>query len=157
MKKVKKVKKKKVKEEVKRSNQREEVTEKKPSHYIDKQELLEEIIACQKANQVSDKLAEFFNRIIEGVSHRFPNLQYYDVSEDVKQDCHLLLIQKLHNFKAKKKTSCFAYFTTVIYNQIRYQLSRTRRYKDHKDQMVDKVMNYMETHRDHFLDSREDE
>jgi len=137
--------------EPKRSNKR-PVSASKPSHYVDKIQLLNEIVACQKASKVSDLLADMFGKIIEGVSHRFPNLQYYNISDDVKQDCHLLLLQKYKNFKAKLKTSCFAYFTTVVYNQMRYQLTRARRYKDHRDHMVNSVVSYLESQKHHFID-----
>lgn len=148
------MKKKQKQEEVRKSNSgtKRPVSASKPSHYVDKNELLQEIILSQKANRVSDKLAEMFGKIIEGVSHRFPNLQYYNIADDVKQDCHLLLIQKLKNFKAKKKTSCFAFFTTIIYNQMRYQLTRVRRYKDNRDHMVNRVIEYLEANQNPFFD-----
>jgi hypothetical protein len=131
---------------------REEVKGEKPSHYIDKEKLLAEIIASQNANRVSDALSEMFSKIIEGVSHRFPNLMYYGITEDVKQDCHLLLIQKFKNFKAKKNTSCFAYFTTVVYNQMRYQLTKAKKYKEKKDFMVNSVIDYLESNGSYLLD-----
>jgi DNA-directed RNA polymerase specialized sigma24 family protein len=143
---------KKAKEEVVRKNKL-PTSPSKSSHYVNKEELLNEIIGCQENDLFSDKLAEMFGKMIDGVTLRFPNLQYYSIHEDAKQDCFLLLIQKYKNFKAKKKTSCFAYFTTIIYNQMRYQLSRAKRYKDHRDVMVNSVVNYMESHRDYFLDN----
>lgn len=128
----------------------------KPSHYVDKKDLLDELIVCQTAGAVSDKLSLMFDKMIEGISHRFPNLQYYGIHEDVKQDCHLLLIQKFRNFKVKLNTSCFAYFTTVIYNQMRYQLTRNRKQKDKRDHMVNEVINYLDSHRDYILGEEDD-
>lgn len=133
------------------------VSASKPSHYVDKADLMAEIIACQAAKKVSDKLADMFGKIIDGVSYRFPNIHYYGISDDVKQDCHLLLLQKFMNFNTAKNTSCFAYFTTVVYNQMRYQLSKSKRYKDHKDHMVKEVIDYMETNRGHILGEDDDE
>lgn len=131
---------------------RTEVKGNRPSHYVDKDILLQEIIKSQKDNKVSDELSLMFGKIIEGVSHRFPNLLYYGIIDDVKQDCHLLLLQKFQNFKAKKKTSCFAYFTTIIYNQMRYQLTKARRHKENRDHMVKSVIDYLEVNKTHFLD-----
>jgi DNA-directed RNA polymerase specialized sigma24 family protein len=138
-----------------KSNKR-PVSPSKSSHYIDKEELFNEIVSSQTNNQVSDKLAEMFGKIIDGVSHRFSNLQYYDILDDVKQDCYLLLIQKYKNFNIEKNTSCFAYFTTVVYNQIRYQLSRSKRYRDNKENMINAVVEFVEAHKQHFLDDKED-
>ncbi len=129
----------------------------KPSHYVDKAELYNEIVACQKANKVSDKLAEMFSKMIEGVSHRFPNLQYYSITDDVKQDCHLLLLQKYKNFNVKLNTSCFAFFTTVIFNQMRYQLTRAKRYKDHKDHMVNEVIEYISDNKHNYIDTGDED
>jgi hypothetical protein len=129
----------------------------KPSHYVDKKELYDEVVLCQKKNKFTEKLAEMFGKMIEGVSHRFPNLQYYAISDDVKQDCHLLLLQKYKNFNAELNTSCFAFFTTVIFNQMRYQLTRAKRYKDHRDHMVNAVVEYIEEHKHNFIDTHDED
>lgn len=139
------------------SGTKRKTSDSKPSHYVDKLELLNEVVQCQKCNQVSDKLAEMFGKMIEGVSHRFSNLQYYDISDDVKQDCHLLLLQKYKNFKAKLNTSCFAFFTTVIFNQMRYQLTKARRHKDHRDHMVNAVIDFMENRKHEFVDTYDED
>lgn len=146
---------KKLEVKVKRSRGRKESAS-KPDHYVDKQELLSEIISSQKAGILSDRLSEMFDKMIEGVARRFPNLQYYGIYEDVKQDCHLLLLQKFQNFKAKLNTSCFAYFTTVIYNQMRYQLTKSRRQRDKKEYMINAVISYMESHKHDLIGDDDD-
>jgi len=110
-------------------------------HYVDKAALIKEIGECQQNNVVSDELAEMFIKIVEGVAHRFVNLSYYGIFEDVKQDCLLLLLQKYQNFDLTRNSSCFAYITTIVYNQMRYQLTKAKKYKDRKDDMTKKVKN----------------
>jgi len=114
----------------------------KKKHYVDKKELREELIASQAANEVSDELAEMFIKITEGVAHRFNNLDYYGILEDVKQDCLLLLCEKYINFDPEKrnergqKTSPFAFLTTIVYNQMRYKVSKAKRHKEKKDEIT---------------------
>jgi DNA-directed RNA polymerase specialized sigma24 family protein len=144
-----------VKLEVKKYRGR-KVSPSKQDHYVDKQELLNEIILSQKNKMITDKLSEMFTKMIEGVARRFSNLQYYGIYDDVKQDCHLLLLQKFQNFKSDLNTSCFAYFTTVIYNQMRYQLTKAKRYRDKKEAMTNTVIDYIESHRHELIGEDDD-
>lgn len=116
----------------------------KKKHYIDKQELIDEVAKCQKEDQVSEDLAKMFIKIVDGVAHRFGNLQYYGINEDVKQDCLLLLCQKYKNFDLSRNSSCFAYITTIIYNQMRYQVSKAKKYKDRNDEIAKHVREYVD-------------
>ena len=115
----------------------------KSTHYVDKQELLNEIKVCQANNKVSETLANMFIQIVDGVSHKFGNLRYYGIEEDVKQDCLLLLLQKYQNFDTTKKTSCFAYLTTIVYHQIQYKLSKNRKYVKRLETISDRVQRYI--------------
>jgi len=130
-------------------NKRKTATSNK-NHYVDKQELVDEVKSCQDNDLVSDALAEMFIKIVDGVVLRFPNAKYYGVEDDVKQDCLLLLCKKYKNFDTKKGTSCFAYMTTVIYNQLRYQCTRVKKYKDRKDHLTEKVREYAAEHLEEF-------
>lgn len=110
--------------------------------YVDKAELVSEVAKSQKTDIVSDELAEMLIKIVDGVAHRFGNLQYYGINDDVKQDCLLLLIQKYKNFDLTRNSSCFAYITTIIYNQMRYQVGKAKKYKDRKDEVYKHVKEY---------------
>jgi DNA-directed RNA polymerase specialized sigma24 family protein len=118
---------------------------KSKDHYVDKDELRKEVKISQDQGFVSDNLAEMFVKIVNGLSHRFQNLAYYGISEDVKQDCLLLLCQKYVNFDPDRKTksgaksSPFAYFTTVVYNQMRYQATKEKRRKERHDDLCHKM------------------
>jgi len=119
-------------------------------HYVDKTLLREELIRCKKQKKVSDELAEMFSKIVDGVAHRFGNLDYYGVVEDVKQDCLLLLCQKFSNFDPNmktvkgNKTSPFAFLTTIVYNQMRYKVSKEKRHKDKRDEMITRAHQALE-------------
>jgi len=113
-------------------------------HYVDKKELTLEIAKCQKADKVSEELAIMFQKIINGVAHRFGNLSYYGINDDVKQDCALLLLEKYKNFDLTRGSSCFAYITTIIYNQMRYQVSKAKKYKERNDTIAKHVREHIE-------------
>jgi DNA-directed RNA polymerase specialized sigma24 family protein len=115
------------------------------NHYIDKKELRAELIACIERDEVSEELAHMFIKIVKGVSLRFNNLSYYGITDDVQQECLLLLLQKYKNFDPERKTasgddaSVFAFLTTIVYNQIRYNLSRAKKEKERMDYMTTTV------------------
>ena len=115
---------------------------KKTKFYIDKQELIDEVSLCQQNDEVSEELANMFYLIIEGISEKFQNLKWYGIEEDVKQDCVLLLLQKYQNFKVDRGTSCFCYISTIVFNHIRYQLTRNKRQKDKMDMIRKTIMDY---------------
>lgn len=118
---------------------------KRASDYVDKDELLAEIINAQATDQVSEELATMFIKIVDGVSHKFQNLQYYGITDDVKQDCLVLLLQKYKNFDTTRKTSCFAYITTCVYHHMMYQLTKAKKYNDGRERVRKRVKDYYES------------
>jgi len=116
----------------------------KQKHYVDKDELIKEVGVCQTNDVVSEELAMMFQKIVDGVAHRFGNLQYYGITEDVKQDCLLLLIQKYKNFDITRNSSCFAYITTIVYNQMRYQTTKAKKYKERHDMIAKHVREHVD-------------
>ena len=122
----------------------------KSKHYVDKKELREELISSKEAGKVSDNLADMFIKITNGVAYRFGNLEYYGIMDDVKQDCLLLLLQKYSNFDPEmrnergQKTSAFAFTTTIVYNHMRYRVSRAKSRKNKHDEMTKKAKEFIE-------------
>lgn len=107
----------------------------KNSHYVNQKSLTEEIVKCQEADQVSDKLAEMFIKITEGVLLRFPNAYYYGINEDIKQDCLLLLCQKYKNYDATRNSSSFSFVSTCVFNHMRYHVKKAKVSKDRLEYM----------------------
>ena len=98
-----------------------------------------------KTDEVSEKLAGMFIKIVDGVSHKFQNLQYYGIADDVKQDCLVLLLQKYRNFDTSRKTSCFAYITTCVYHHMMYQLTKAKKYNDGRERVRKRVKDFNES------------
>jgi len=122
-------------------------------HYVDKKELRAEIIQCTKEGKVSDKLADMFIKIVDGVGLRFNNLEYYGVMDDVKQDCLVLLLQKYNNYDPERrskttgqKTSPFAFLTTIVYHQMMYKVSREKTRKEKINHMTQTARRFIEKH-----------
>lgn len=113
-------------------------------HYVDKEELRKEVARCQVSQEVSEELALMFIKIVNGVAHKFSNLQYYGVIEDAKQDCLELLLKKYKNFNPDLKTSSFAFFTTIVYRHMQYQTTRAKRHKERTDDLNQKVIDFLE-------------
>lgn len=123
-------------------------------HYVDKEELRKEIIKSKEIGIVSDNLADMFIKIVNGVSHKFSNLQYYGIMDDAKQDCLELLLKKFKNFDPKKviidengkkkKSSSFAFLTTIVYRQMQYQTSRAKKQKERVDDLNQRVIDFLE-------------
>ena len=120
------------------------VNNNKKKHYVDKEELRDEIERCKNAGEVSDELAEMFMKITQGVSYKFSNLSYYGILEDVKQDCLCLLLRKYNNIDVSRGTSCFSYVTTCVYNHMRYQLGKAKKYKDRIDLISETVRDHVQ-------------
>lgn len=116
----------------------------KSKHYVDKEDLRLEVAKCQEEGVVSDKLARMFMKMVDGVAHRFSNLQYYGVMDDAKGDCLELLLKKYKNYDATRRTSSFAFFTTIIYRHLQYQTTRAKRHKERKDKLNQRVIDFLE-------------
>ena len=121
-------------------------------HYVNKIDLREELIACKKSGVVSPSLEAMFIKIVDGVALHFSNLEYFGVLDDIKQDCLLLLVQKYQNFDPNKRndrgttTSSFAFLTSIVFNQMRYQASKTKRYRDKLHDLNQRIITILEAH-----------
>lgn len=115
------------------------------THYVQKDDLRNELIKCKETNTISPELEQMFIKIVNGISLRFQNLFYYGIMEDVKQNCLLLLIQKYKNFdpdketKSGAKTSPFAFLTTIVYRQMIAELHKAKKYKKNQDNLIEKI------------------
>ena len=115
----------------------------KSTFYVNVEELEDAINDSKVKNYVTDELAELFIKIVDGVSHRFPNLAYYNCIEDSKQDALMLLCEKYHMIDTSSGKSCFAYITTIITNSMRQVHGKEKIRKKRKGDMIDKVLDLL--------------
>ena len=97
------------------------------SYYIDNkrfEELIQEFKSGDRTNE--DELFEMFdmlgNRLM--LSFKF-NVDH----EEAKQECFLLILKVLKNFK-RGSGQAFNYFTTVILNNLRLLYSKNKKYNE---------------------------
>tara|TARA_S200002703_G_scaffold158562_1_gene169258 strand:+ start:344 stop:697 length:354 start_codon:yes stop_codon:yes gene_type:complete len=97
------------------------------SYYIDNkrfEELIQEFKAGNR--EVADELFEMFDTLINRLMLSFKfNVDH----EEAKQECFLLILKVLKNFK-RESGQAFNYFTTVILNNLRLLYSKNKKYNE---------------------------
>ena len=103
-------------------------------HYINNKEFEETIkLYLKDSPTYEDKLMEMFDLLITNIIESF---KFTIDKEDAKQECFLLVLKTLKNFKPTKGIA-FNYFTTVIVNNLKLLYTKDKRYKT-------KINNYIE-------------
>jgi len=106
----------------------------KKMHYIDNKEFEKTIKLYLKDPKThEDSLLNMFDLLISNIIESF---NFTTDKEDAKQECFLLVLKTLKNFKPSKG-SAFNYFTTVIVNNLKLLYTKDKRYRT-------KINNYIE-------------
>jgi len=108
-------------------------------HYINNKRF-EEIIPLylRSPREYEDELMELFDLLITNIIESF---KFNIDKEDAKQECFLLILKTLKNFKSSKG-SAFNYFTTVIVNNLKLLYTKNKKYEK-------KITEYQELKGDH--------
>jgi len=97
------------------------------SYYIDNkrfEELIQEFKSGDRTNE--DELFEMFDMLVDRLMLSFKfNVDH----EEAKQECFLLILKVLKNFK-RGSGQAFNYFTTVILNNLRLLYSKNKKYNE---------------------------
>lgn len=103
-------------------------------HYIDNKRF-EEIIPLylQTPEEYEDELMGLFDLLITNIIESF---KFNIDKEDAKQECFLLILKTLRNFKPSKG-SAFNYFTTVVVNNLKLLYTKNKRYDKKIDEYSD--------------------
>jgi DNA-directed RNA polymerase specialized sigma24 family protein len=98
----------------------------KKVHYIDNRRF-EEIIPLYLQDRAAheEELMGLFDLLITNILESF---KFSIDKEDAKQECFLLILKTLKNFKPSKG-SAFNYFTTVIVNNLKLLYTKNKRYE----------------------------
>ena len=103
-------------------------------HYINNKDFEKTIKLYLKDPDVyEEKLITMFDLLITNIIESF---KFSIDKEDAKQECFLLVLKTLKNFKPSKG-SAFNYFTTEIVNNLKLLYTKDKRYKT-------KINNYIE-------------
>ena len=103
-------------------------------YYINNKEFEKTIkLYLEDPDQHETSLIEMFDLLITNILESF---KFNVDKDDAKQECFLLVLKTLKNFKPTKG-SAFNYFTTVIVNNLKLLYTKDKRYKT-------KINNYIE-------------
>lgn len=96
-------------------------------HYINNKQfekLIKEYTKGKKKNE--RELFELFDLLISNIIDSF----HFSVDkDDAKQECFLLILKTLKNFKSSNG-SAFNYFTTIILNNLKLIFSKSKKYNE---------------------------
>jgi DNA-directed RNA polymerase specialized sigma subunit len=94
-------------------------------HYIDN-EKFETLIKLYKQNpqEHEEQLFELFDILITNIIKGF---SFKVDEEDAKQECFLLILKTLKNFKPEMGNA-FNYFTTIILNNLKLLYTKNKKY-----------------------------
>ena len=106
------------------------------NHYINNDEFERIVLSYQEDPETHEEdFVNLFDLLITNIMESFKfNIQ----KEDAKQDCFLLVIKVMKNFKPKKGTA-FNFFTTVIVNNLKLLYTKDKRYSEKIDGYTKKV------------------
>ena len=113
-------------------------------HYINNKEFESTIkLYLEDPETYEAPLIDMFDLLITNIIESFG---FTVDKDDAKQECFLLVLKTLKNFKPKKG-SAFNYFTTVIVNNLKLLYTKDKRYRT-------KINNYIEYKTGQYPSSR---
>lgn len=113
-------------------------------NYIDKNELLQEIIKSQQQGKMTERLAELCIMIGE---HMLKSKQYYGYSKETKEDmlshgCLFCIRYLLKNYDPQKQNnSPFAYITTIFKSAYMQELNKYYKIKEFESELLSMLKN----------------
>ena len=103
--------------------------------YIDKKELLAEVIGCKEVDVMSNKLASMLQLIAKKFAQS-RNLAGYTYSEDMQAFAMLMLVKTWRAFKPEKSNNAFAFYTQCIKNSFIQFLNQEKAVRNLRDKLI---------------------
>ena len=103
--------------------------------YIDKKELLAEVIGCKEADVMSNKLASMLQLIAKKFAQS-RNLAGYTYSEDMQAFAMMMLVKTWRAFKPEKSNNAFAFYTQCIKNSFIQFLNQEKAVRNLRDKLI---------------------
>jgi RNA polymerase sigma factor (sigma-70 family) len=100
--------------------------------YIDKKEMLDELIVYSESGVITEKLGEMFLKIARRYTSK-PKFSGYTYREDMISEAVERMVSQIHKFDVKHPSANpFCYFTQVAHNQILQLLKREKKKREIK-------------------------
>ncbi len=111
------------------------VPAKKTNHYIDKAEMLDEVVKSKAAGAMTDKLARMILLLAEKYSHHHWFIGY-SYREDMVADAVLNLVGSALKFNPEKSNNPFGYYTIAIQRSFMHYLHVEKKHRYIRDKML---------------------
>lgn len=108
-------------------------TAKTSNLYIDKNEMIIEILEYHKTGVISEKLGDMFMRLAIRYTSKY-NFSGYTYRDDMIAEAVYRMVEQIDKFDVNHPTqNPFAYFTTVAHRQILTVLNKEEKFRDLKE------------------------
>lgn len=113
---------------------REKATSNK-GHYVQKEDLLKEVIECKKTGVLSSKLAGYLHLIAERYSFS-PSFCRFSFREDMVSFALVNLVANWHKFDPERSDQPFSFYTTAVYRSFLQYLADEKKQRDIRDELL---------------------
>lgn len=113
---------------------REKATSNK-GHYVQKEELLQEVIECKKTGILSTKLSKFLWLIAERYSFS-PSFCRFSFREDMVSFAVVNLVANWYKFDPERSDQPFSFYTTAVYRSFLQYLADEKKQRDIRDELL---------------------
>jgi len=110
-------------------------TKAKGKYYIDKKELLAEVVASKEQGAMSDRLAAMLQLLTEKYSMS-PQYIRYSFKEDMKSFAMMSLVHTWKSFKPEKSDNPFAFYTQCIKHSFIQYLNKEKKHRIVRDTLL---------------------
>ena len=104
-------------------------------HYVQKEELLNEIAECKKTGVLSSQLSKYLWLIAERYSFS-PSFGRYSFREDMVSFAVVNLVANWHKFDPERSDNPFAFYTTAVYRSFLQYLADEKKQRDIRDELL---------------------
>lgn len=104
-------------------------------HYVQKEELLNEIAECKKTGILSSQLSKYLWLIAERYSFS-PSFGRYSFREDMVSFAVVNLVANWHKFDPERSDNPFAFYTTAVYRSFLQYLADEKKQRDIRDELL---------------------
>ena len=104
-------------------------------HYVQKEELLNEIAECKKTGVLSSQLSKYLWLIAERYSFS-PSFGRYSFREDMVSFAVVNLVANWYKFDPERSDNPFAFYTTAVYRSFLQYLADEKKQRDIRDELL---------------------
>lgn len=115
---------------------------KRPKYYISNDDMVKELLIYYNDGEFTDTLAEYFLKIVEGISHA-PNFINFTWIDEMKSDALQRMCLAVHakNYDINQTDKAFSYFTMIAWrafqNRIKIEKKQLKTVEDYREKIFD--------------------